>query len=218
MKSYLNRLREIRVVADGWKFIISFGLFGLALIFFDTWFPTLLGILFFIFSIFCVYFFRDSKTQAVEDPNYILSPANGRVMDIAKINGEGFGQGWAIRIFLSVFDVHVQRSPVTGKVGDVHYKQGVFLDARDPRAPFTNEQNSVTITADKGKVMVKQIAGLLARRILCWVKHGDEIKMGEHIGLIRFGSQVDLYIPENCKILVREGDRVEAALPIAQWQ
>jgi phosphatidylserine decarboxylase precursor-related protein len=109
-------------------------------------------------------------------------PADGRVLEVADVDGEGYGRGRVVRIFLSVLDGHVQRAPVAGKVTATHYRPGSFLDARHPRAPFENESNSIDIESAHGRSMVRQIAGLIARRILCWVRPDDTVALGERIG------------------------------------
>src|SRR5207253_1234503 len=131
---------------------------------------------------------------------------------------EGYGPGRVIRIFLSIFDGHIQRSPVAGRVTSIRYMPGVFLDARDPRAPFANESNSIEFQTARGRVMVKQIAGLIARRIVCFVREDDDIELGERIGLIRFGSQVDLYVPQDAQLSVKEGDKMVGGMTlVGRW-
>lgn len=121
---------------------------------------------------------------------------------------------WIMRIFLSVFEPHLQRTPIQGRVQGITYKKGRFLDARDPKAHFENEQNRIEIQPTnskiQGPIIVTQIAGLIARRIVCWVKEGQELKSGQQIGLIRFGSQVDMVIPKSMKLRVKTGDHVTA--------
>ncbi|MBK8575112.1 MAG: phosphatidylserine decarboxylase family protein [Elusimicrobia bacterium] len=175
------------------------------------------GVLLILAAIFSIYFFRDGK-RVIPETQDIVSPGDGRVLEVADVDGEGYGRGRVIRIFLSVLDGHVQRSPVAGKVVGTHYRPGSFLDARDPRAPFENESNSIDIECSRGRVRVRQIAGLIARRILCWVRPDDAVELGERIGLIRFGSQVDLYLPIDTNIVVKEGQRVRAGQTIlARW-
>jgi phosphatidylserine decarboxylase len=204
-----QRVRRIPVNPDGWKFILGFGLLGALFLFLGPWFATFVGGLLAALAVFSVFFFRDTE-RSIPPTADLVSPADGRVMEVADIDGEGFGPGRVIRIFLSVFDGHVQRAPVTGRIRQTQYRPGAFLDARDPRAPFANESNAVEIETLRGRVMVRQIAGLIARRILCWVRSDDTVEMGERIGLIRFGSQVDLYVTYDVEIMVKEGDRVRA--------
>lgn len=208
----MSRFRIAPIAYDGWKFIIAFGLLGFSFLFFGVWFAKLMGVLLLFLAGFCVAFFRDAEREI--SAGDILSPADGTVTEVATVDGEGYGQGRVIRIFLSIFDGHVQRAPVPGRVKAVQYSPGLFLDARDPRAAFANESNSVEIETARGAVMVKQIAGLIARRIVCWVREDDDLEMGERIGLIRFGSQVDLYVPRDVEIAIKEGDKVLAGITV----
>ena len=140
-------------------------------------------------------------------------------MEVATFK-DGPGQtGHLVRIFLSVFDVHVQRTPLTARVDKIEYRMGSFLDARNGRAHLENEQNSLTLISPYGNIKVTQIAGLIARRIVCRVKEGDSLKQGERYGLIRFGSQVDILIPEAARILVQKGDKVRGGeTVVAKWK
>lgn len=205
----------IPIASDGWKFVIGFGLLGVLL--FSHLFSVLLAAFCLFVAVFSIAFFRDPE-RAIPQTEDMLSPADGTVTEVATIDGEGYGKGKVIRIFLSVFDGHIQRSPVAGKVTTVTYTPGLFLDARDPKACFQNEANAVMIESEKGRVLVKQIAGLIARRIICWVRADERVELGERFGLIRYGSQVDMYVPADTEILVKEGDKVTAGLtPMARW-
>lgn len=206
----IAKIINLRIAPGGWSFFLVFGLWGFLFVFLGRWFSLMVGALFMAFSLFCLYFFRDPEpdTELLKRPDVILSPSDGKVLEINPVDGEGYGPGHVIRIFLSVLDAHTQRAPINGKIKSVSYQAGTFLDARDQRAPFLNEQNAILIHSEYGSVMVKQIAGLLARRIVCWVKAGDDVQTGDLLGLIRFGSQVDLYVPSGSNIKVKEGDRV----------
>ncbi|HOW28049.1 MAG TPA: phosphatidylserine decarboxylase [Elusimicrobiota bacterium] len=203
----MPRFRIPVIASEGWKYILFFGILGSLFLFFDPWFSNIVGLLCVLFAGFCFYFFRDPE-RTVPKTDDIICPADGTVLEVVTVEGEGYGVGRVIRIFMSVFDVHLQRAPVCGTVKSVRYLPGVFLDTRDPRAPFANENNSIMIQSPRGPVMVKQIAGLLARRIVCWVRENDELTTGDRIGLICIGSQVDLYVPSNVDILVKEGQKV----------
>jgi phosphatidylserine decarboxylase len=213
----VSRFRLAPIAYDGWKFILGFGLLGFLFLFFGLWFSKTVGAVLVFLALFCVAFFRDPERD-IPQTDAVLSPADGTVLEIAAVDGEGYGPGRVVRIFLSVFDGHIQRSPVAGRAKSVRYTPGVFLDARDPRAPFANENNAVDFETPQGRVTVKQISGLIARRIVCWVREGDEVELGERIGLIRFGSQVDLYLPKEAEVVVKEGDKVLGGLTeMARW-
>jgi phosphatidylserine decarboxylase len=202
--------------SDGWKFVLGFAALG-ALILSFPWFNVLAGAFCLFVSAFSLAFFRDGERDIPETDD-LLSPADGTVTEVASIDGEGYGKGKVIRIFLSVFDGHIQRSPAAGKVTAVTYTPGLFLNAMDPKAAFVNESNAVEIRTARGRILVKQIAGLIARRIVCRVRPDDELEAGERIGLIRYGSQVDLYFPSDVDVLVKEGDKVMAGLTsMARW-
>jgi phosphatidylserine decarboxylase len=207
----------MRIAKAGWPFILGCSFIGavvaaLAHAFECPYFGTLSGLLF-LSAGFCVYFFRNPFRQIPRGENLIVSPADGKIMEIVEGTDPVSAQPvWILRIFLSVFDVHVQRAPVAGRVQAVRYKTGRFLDARDPKACFENEQNRIEF-APEGKLstplVVTQIAGLIARRIVCWVREGQQVAAGELIGLIRFGSQVDLVIPKSVQLKVKTGDCVK---------
>ncbi len=150
------------------------------------------------------YFFRDPERQVPEIAEAVVSPADGRVMEITP---EGETQ-WRISIFLSVLDVHINRAPYGGTVRTVTYTPGKFLAAYRREASQRNEANSVTIQSATAEFVVKQIAGVLARRIVCRVRPGDVLAKGQRYGLIRFGSRTDLVLPRSADLVVRVGDRV----------
>jgi len=166
----------------------------------------ILAILSFIFGLFSVFFFRDPVRQVPSPKSFIISPADGKVMEIT--SDRGFT---VVRIFLSVFNVHLQRSPVSGEVVSVEYKKGKFLPAMDKMAHSENEQNIIIIKNANGFFEVKQIAGIIARRIICYVRPGQIINVGDKIGLIRFGSQVDIHMPSSASINIHIGDKVVGA-------
>ena len=174
----------------------------------DSWLFLSLGILCVLSALFCLFFFRDFNRNTIHDESLIYSPGDGRILEVSTVQ-EGDFSGWSlIRIFLSVFNGHVQRAPVSGQVERVIYKKGRFFDARDARAHFENEQNAVTLTTGRGNIIVTQIAGLIARRIVCWIKEGDQISQGDRYGLIRFGSQVDVLLPPGIRIKVEKDQKV----------
>ncbi|MDR2965908.1 MAG: phosphatidylserine decarboxylase [Treponema sp.] len=212
----------MRILKEGIPFILLSLLVSVILVTVSFFIPRniniicfAVGALSFIFALFCVLFFRDPKITITCEEGVILSPCNGTVMEIAEDNGMQ-----VIRIFLSVFDVHLQRSPVSGTITNVVHKDGKFLAAWNPRAHIENEQNIFTIQGDGANTkdnvyIVQQIAGLVARRCVSWVKAGDNIKAGDKIGMIKFSSQVDLHLPKTAVIAIKPGDKVKAGITIA---
>lgn len=171
-----------------------------------------LGRLFYLVSAFTLYFFRDPERNIPQGESLIVSPADGKVVGIDSVEHVPFIDGPAKRvsIFLSVFDVHINRAPIRGKIAYRHYTPGEFLPAFEPKASVKNEQNAIGIEdADGYRVLVKQIAGLIARRILCWKNPGDRVERGDRFGLIRFGSRTDIFLPLDARIEVKLGQRVQ---------
>jgi phosphatidylserine decarboxylase precursor-related protein len=170
----------------------------------------ILVILFFIFS---VYFFRNPERvckEAINDPSVLVCPSDGKVIDIGYDKENGFeGYTQKVSVFLSAFDVHVNWSPIAGQVKDVKYKTGTFAFAFLPKSSELNERNDLLILSGNGKtIKVRQIAGMVARRICCWVNIGDELKRGDKYGMIRFGSRIEIFLPDTVKLSVGMGDRV----------
>jgi phosphatidylserine decarboxylase len=158
---------------------------------------------------FVAYFFRDPERSIPTTPGVLLSPADGKIVAInAQQNSSAQASGTVVSIFLSVFDVHINRAPMTATVVNVLYQAGKFLPAFRADASAINEQNIVTFQAENTRVVVKQIAGILARRIVCRVKVMDKLSAGERFGLIRFGSRVDILIPDGFAVHARLGQRV----------
>jgi len=169
---------------------------------------------------FVLYFFRDPERAVPADPDIIVSAADGLVVSVEEMEEPDFHLGRRLRIavFLSVFDVHVNRSPVEGRVKKTTYKTGQFLDVRHVDASTRNEALAWLLETDHGPVAVRQIAGLVARRIVPWAKEGSALARGQRFGMIRFGSRTEVFLPVGCTPLVKPGDRVEgAATPIARW-
>lgn len=205
----------IPLASEGFPFIIGFLGSGIVLLFLPHPVFSYLGTLLILLGAFCVNFFRDPSRSIPSDPAYILSPGDGKVMEVGEEQSPYFTQPvTVVKIFLSVFDVHIQRSPISGEVAQTEYRPGKFLDARDPRASHENESHTFVIQNENMKIAVKQIAGLIARRIVPWSRRGDKVSQGERIGLIRFGSQVDLYFSKGAEILVKPGDRVVGGLSV----
>jgi len=164
---------------------------------------------------FVCFFFRNPRRVVPPGKNVIVSPADGKIVKISRMPAESeTGGGQQISIFLSIFDVHVNRSPIDGAVQKFQYKRGKFKVAFDDDASRLNEQNVITIFGQGIEIIVKQVAGLIARRVVCWKQPGNVLQRGELIGLIRFGSRVDVILPVNVKIGVRVGDRVRGGSSI----
>lgn len=162
------------------------------------------------FAAFSAYFFRDPDIEVTEDPAVLLSPAQGTVLSAG---AEGTDGSATIRIFLSVFNIHVQRAPSSGKVGLVAYHKGAFAVASAPEAN-RNERNEIRLDGPSGPVTVEQIAGFIARRIACYVREGEEVRQGQRIGIIYFGSQVAVRVPPGWAVQVRPGQKVELAATV----
>jgi phosphatidylserine decarboxylase len=161
-----------------------------------------------LLACFFLWFFRDPERVIPQGAGAVVSPADGKVTDVSTVTTEN-GKQTRISIFLSVFDVHVNRSPVAGVVRDVRYQTGKFLNAMNTASADLNEQNIVTLEGDGQRVVFKQIAGLLARRIVFTPKIGDRLERGQRVGLIKFGSRTDLLIDASARITVKVGDRVK---------
>ncbi|MBU1108396.1 MAG: phosphatidylserine decarboxylase family protein [Candidatus Riflebacteria bacterium] len=190
-------------------FFIGGSLFALGLI--SSTISRWLGRLFYLGAAFTMYFFRDPEREIPQGDSLILSPADGKVVGVDSVEHVPFIDGPAKRvsIFLSVFNVHINRAPIKGKIAYRHYTPGKFLPAFEPKASVDNEQNAIGIEGPEGyRVLVKQIAGLIARRILCWKNPGNTVESGERFGLIRFGSRTEIYLPLDARIEVRLGQRV----------
>jgi phosphatidylserine decarboxylase len=172
-------------------------------------------------GVFCLWFFRDPERQIPSLPGAIVSPGDGKVTDVSVIHSGGMQQT-RISIFLSVFNVHVNRSPIAGVIRDVRYQRGKFINAMATNSAEENEQNIVTVEGEGRTVVFKQIAGLIARRIVFNFKVGDHVACGQRVGLIKFGSRVDVVFDTDAAIQVKLGDRVKggatvlAVLPVAQ--
>jgi phosphatidylserine decarboxylase len=164
---------------------------------------------FIVLALFCLWFFRDPEREIPQGP-FAVSPADGKIV---AIHPEDAGRT-RVSIFLNVFDVHVNRTPITGVIREVKYKRGKFLVASREEATAENEQNMVTVEGDGSTVVFSQIAGLVARRILFWKKPGDQVRIGDRVGLIQFGSRVDVFLGPEWEIAVRAGQRVSAGSSI----
>jgi len=198
----------VRIAREGWPFIaIAWALvLGAAFL----WWP--LAVILAILAVWVVAFFRDPIHSGPRGERYVVAAAQGHVVLVTEIDEPMYVKERAVRIsiFLSVFDVHVNRYPVDGTVELVHYNKGKFLHAADEKASLDNEQSSIGIRGPRGRVLVRQIAGSIARRIVTDAKSGDHVKQGDRLGLIRFGSRTDVFLPLASRpvLKVKPGDKV----------
>lgn len=211
------------MVKDGLKFAVPPIIAGLLLMLLaSVWdggriWSNVVGVIFLVLGLFVLYFFRDPEREIPGDPSAVVSPADGHVIEIVDEASEGRA-GKRITIFLSVFDVHVNRAPVAGRIAKVTYQPGRFYAAYRKRASEENEQNVIFLETPGGEIVFKQIAGAIARRVLCWKQAGESVARGERVGMIRFGSRVDLWLPMGAEIVVRRGEKVAGGSSIlAKW-
>jgi phosphatidylserine decarboxylase len=196
----------LRIVKESIPYILVPGLIGVV--------AAVLGFLYvaaflFVITLFMAFFFRDPKRVPPSDPDVVVSPADGRVTRIEQSSSVN-----VISIFLSPLDVHINRSPIRGKIVDMIYSPGKFLMATNEKASLVNEQNALTIQGEKITVVCKQIAGILARRVVCWKGKGDNLGLGERFGMIKFSSRTDVLLPPNVQITVKKGQRVRGGTTV----
>ena len=201
----------VPVVKESWIYIIPVAL-AAALLFLLR--SLVAGSVALLILVLLLYFFRDPERRIPRGEGLILAPADGRVVRISSPGEEGGEEGILVSTFLSLLDVHVNRSPMSGVVSGVTYKKGSFRLAFLDEASQENEQNVISFTHGKERIILKQIAGLIARRVVCWVKPNQEVEAGQRIGFIKFGSRVDLILPPGSQIEVRKGDEVKGGLSI----
>jgi phosphatidylserine decarboxylase len=170
----------------------------------------------FLLALFFLWFFRDPERAVPQEAGAVVSPGDGKVTDVSAVT-LGNGKQMRISIFLSVFDVHVNRSPIAGVVREIRYQRGQFLNAMNKASAERNEQNIVTLEGDGQKVVFKQIAGLLARRIVFHPKVGDRLERGQRVGLIKFGSRVDVLMDASARVNVKIGDRVKGGASVLAY-
>jgi phosphatidylserine decarboxylase len=200
------------MMSDAYRFVVPLLVAAAG---FAYWHFPVAAIVLVLAAAFVCYFFRNPKRAIPAGNNVIVSPADGKIVKISRLSPEeDHGGGQQISIFLSIFDVHVNRSPIDGTVQKLQYKRGKFKVAFDDEASRLNEQNIITICGQGIRIIVKQVAGLIARRVICWKQPGNPLHRGDLIGLIRFGSRVDVILPDNVKVLVKVGDRVKGGSSI----
>ena len=208
--TFRDKSADIPIAREGIPYILAFAFSTLivAILGYST-----IGLILLALTLLVGHFFRDPERILTADDRDVVSPADGKVILIEKVDGTCFAQSplLKISIFMSVFDVHVNRIPLSGTIQGVRYRKGCFLAAHTSKAGRENEQNWVWIRSEAGiDVILSQVAGLIARRIVCWPKAGDAVLRGERFGMIRFGSRLDVYVPEASEILVSRGEHVYA--------
>jgi phosphatidylserine decarboxylase len=181
-----------------------------------SWPLWLLACVLTIFALWVAYFFRDPERQGARGPEVVIAPADGKVVLISEVDEPTFmgGRAKRVSIFMNVFNVHVNRYPVSGTVRYVERKAGKFLNAAAENSSIENEQSSIGIESGSNHILVKQIAGLIARRIITDAKTGDQVRQGDRMGLIRFGSRVDVFLPADAKLRVKVGDIAYAGMTV----
>lgn len=200
------------IAQEGYPFIILSLVITVFISFFgNCWLIILMAAI----TFFVVWFFRNPKRSFQDEEKLVISPADGKVIKIDDVEVTGTiaiaGKYKKVSIFMNVFSVHVNRAPYSGKIETINYHEGKFFSANLDKASVDNERNEVMIRTEDGRALwAVQIAGLIARRIVCWINVGTAVKKGERFGLIRFGSRVDVYLPEDSKVSVKLGDKVKA--------
>lgn len=195
------------VAREGWPFILLFALVTWLLYVFANDYAALLGL---VLTLFSIFFFRNPERRIPGEQGSVVAPADGRVMDVVNVTETEYIQAEVVRvrIFLSLFNVHINRAPVNGRVEWVQKVPGRYLAAYRDEAGILNARNYVGLATQWGKVLVVQVTGLVARRLVCWVQPGDTLAGGQRFGLIRFGSCTELYLPAGTEILVAPGQKV----------
>lgn len=178
-----------------------------------------LGIVCGVFLAFTLYFFRDPERKITINDHHILSPGDGTIVSIKPVDDDYVGSAHLITMFLSPLNVHINRVPITGKIDRVQYKTGLFKAAFAEDASEVNEQSVVSMSNDLFKVKFSQIAGVMARRIINYLRPGDQLEQGQRYGLIKFGSRMDVIIPRECEVLIKPKDPVRGGLTVlATWK
>jgi len=181
-----------------------------------SWTLWLIAFVLTVLALWVAYFFRDPERTGERGETIVVSPADGKIVMITEVQEPAFTGGAAIRIsvFMNVFNVHVNRYPVDGTVRYIHYNPGRFLNAATEKSSLENEQMSVGLETKSGPILVRQIAGLIARRIVTYSKEGQVVKQGERMGIIRFGSRVDVFIPTSSRVRVKVGETSNAGVTV----
>ena len=202
----------MRIAREGNFYVLVPAALAVVVFFLGFWpVALLLGIL----AAFMAFFFRDPERQPPSDPNVVVAPADGRVTRVRPVEESSDDRSaTVVSIFLSPLDVHINRAPIAGEITNVAYTRGKFLMATNESASLVNEQNALTIKGERITIVCKQIAGILARRIVCWKRAGERVALGERFGLIKFSSRTDILLPASVDVVVAEGARVQGGTTI----
>ena len=202
----------MRIAREGIFYVLVPAALAVVVFFLGFWpVALLLGIL----AAFMAFFFRDPERQPPSEPNVVVAPADGRVTRVRPVEeSSDFRSATVVSIFLSPLDVHINRAPIAGEITNVAYTRGRFLMATNKNASLVNEQNALTIKGERITIVCKQIAGILARRIVCWKRAGEQVALGERFGLIKFSSRTDILLPATVDVVVAEGARVQGGTTI----
>jgi phosphatidylserine decarboxylase len=207
----MKRVDNSFIVREGYPFCILPAIAGLILAALH-WFVS--GAVLLAIGLFCLYFFRNPYRRIPQEPRAVIAPADGKVIQVDPACHDNRFMGTLMQkvsIFMNLFDVHVNRFPVSGTVRRIAYHPGRFFSANRDKASRENEHNALFLETPCGEnILMIQIAGIVARRIVCWAEEGDRVEAGQRAGLIRFGSRVDLFLSPQCRIVVRQGERVRA--------
>jgi len=198
------------IVREGIPFILLSFLLAVIFLFMGL---QIAGVVFLGIMAFIIWFFRNPHRNTPDYEKLVIAPADGRVLKVEELSNVPHLTSACkkVSIFMTVFNVHVNRMPCAGRVESIHYEKGKFLSANLDKASTENERNILKLRTEYGQeILVVQIAGLIARRIVCWVSEGDHVRSGERFGLIRFGSCVEVYLPSDCNLAVKVGDKVTA--------
>jgi phosphatidylserine decarboxylase len=209
-----RRSVRIPIAREGALFILP--LLAISLLLWILRWPLGAGVIS-LLALFVLYFFRDPERSIPPGEKAVLSPADGTVIQVQPCREQAILQGPAIKIsvFMSLFNVHVNRNPLSGRVVEMAYSPGRFLPANLDRASAANEQNALLVETGAGtRILVVQVAGVIARRIVCWVRKGDSVERGRRFGLIRFGSRLDIYLPETARVQIQPGEKTRAGQTI----
>lgn len=208
----------MKIAREGYPFILGSLIPGVAfggLYAANRWLPLIItGLLFLLISLACGFFFRNPKRTVPEDARLLLSPADGWILQTKQVTDDFVGQAYKVDIFLTILDVHLNRIPASGKIGFIDYRPGKFISAFKDKASYYNERTDIGIVGRWGKFRVAQIAGSIARRIVCHIRENDSVSAGQIYGMIRFGSRAEITFPETYELCVRAGQHVKAGVTI----